>query len=84
MLFTSPSGAVQIVAIWIGILGCILLPNNRCLIMIFLTIPPLIANILLLKRPVTAGWGLIVPSWLMGRKHTPSQRNKTIIDLFTT
>lgn len=64
MLFTSPSGAVQIVAIWIGILGCILLPNNRCLVVISLTIPPIIGNILLLKLPLTAGWGLIISSWL--------------------
>ncbi|EYE99853.1 pantothenate transporter [Aspergillus ruber CBS 135680] len=64
MLFTSPSGAVQIVAIWIGIFGCILLPNSRCLVVMSLAIPPLIGNILLLKLPLTAGWGLIVSPWL--------------------
>ncbi|PYH56941.1 pantothenate transporter [Aspergillus niger CBS 101883] len=64
MLYTSPSGAVQIVAIWIGVLGCQLLPNNRSLVVILLSIPPLIGNVLLLKLPLTTGWGLIVSSWL--------------------
>ncbi|PYH37483.1 major facilitator superfamily transporter [Aspergillus neoniger CBS 115656] len=67
MLYTSPSGAVQIVAIWIGVLGCQLLPNNRSLVVILLSIPPLIGNILLLKLPLTTGWGLIVSSWLLLR-----------------
>lgn len=66
MLYTSPSGAVQIVAIWIGVLGCQLLPNNRSLVVILLSIPPLIGNVLLLKLPLTTGWGLIVSSWLVG------------------
>ncbi|PYI00506.1 MFS general substrate transporter [Aspergillus sclerotiicarbonarius CBS 121057] len=64
MLCTSPSGAVQILAIWVGIFGCFILPRNRCVVVIFLTIPPLIGNILLLKLPISAGWGLIMSSWL--------------------
>ncbi|CAI7657862.1 unnamed protein product [Penicillium discolor] len=65
MLFTSPSGAVQIVAIWVGVIACIVLPNKRCLVIIFLAIPPLIGNVLLLKLPLTNQWGLIVCSWLV-------------------
>ncbi|KAJ5639048.1 uncharacterized protein N7484_006910 [Penicillium longicatenatum] len=64
MLFTSPSGAIQILAIWIGVFACRCLPNNRCLVIILLSIPPFVANILLLKLPLTSGWGLIVSSWL--------------------
>ncbi|RWQ94080.1 major facilitator superfamily domain-containing protein [Paecilomyces variotii] len=64
MLYTSPSGAVQIVFIWIGVLGCFLMPNKRCLVVIFLIIPPFVGNILLLRLPISAGWGLIVASWL--------------------
>ncbi|XHG08810.1 hypothetical protein AWENTII_011901 [Aspergillus wentii] len=64
MLYTSPSGALQMAFIWLGMLGCLVLPNNRSLIVIFLAIPPLVGNILLLKLPLSAGWGLIVSSWL--------------------
>ena len=65
MLFTSPSGAVQIIAIWIGVLACVAIPNRRCLVIMFLSIPPLIGNVLLLKLPLSNGWGLIVSSWLV-------------------
>ncbi|OJK01773.1 hypothetical protein ASPACDRAFT_1867479 [Aspergillus aculeatus ATCC 16872] len=64
MLYTAPSGAVQILAIWASLAGCYLLPNNRCLVVMVMTIPPLVGNILLLKLPLTAGWALIVASWL--------------------
>ncbi|RAH82420.1 pantothenate transporter [Aspergillus japonicus CBS 114.51] len=64
MLYTAPSGAVQILAIWISLAGCYLLPNYRCLVLMMMTIPPLVGNILLLKLPLTAGWGLIASSWL--------------------
>lgn len=65
VLYGSPSGAVQVLFLWIGVLGVTLLPNNRSLIIMVLIIPPLIGNILLLKLPVDAGWGLIVASWLV-------------------
>lgn len=64
MLFTSPSGAVQILFIWIGILGCLVFPHRRVMVALILVIPPLIGNILLMKLPISAGWGLIVASWL--------------------
>lgn len=67
MLLTAPSGAVQMVMIWIGMLGCYLLPNNRCLVLILLCIPPLVGNLLLMKLPLSASWGLIVSSWLVSR-----------------
>lgn len=40
-------------------------PKNRCAVVLVLIIPPLIGNILLLKLQVSAGWGLIVASWLV-------------------
>ncbi|KAL1982001.1 hypothetical protein VTN96DRAFT_1825 [Rasamsonia emersonii] len=64
MLYAAPSGAVQVCFIWIGILGCFLLPKNRSLVVLLLIIPPLIGNCLLLKLPLTAGWGMIGSSWL--------------------
>ena len=66
MLYTAPSGAVQILFIWIGVLGCYLFPKNRSLIVMVLVIVPLVGNILLLKLSISAGWGLIVASWLVG------------------
>ena len=65
MLYTSPSGAVQIGFVWVGILFCYLWPNRRCAILIGLTIVPLTGVILLFALPLTAGWGMIVASWLV-------------------
>ncbi|KAJ5807978.1 major facilitator superfamily domain-containing protein [Penicillium riverlandense] len=64
MLYTSPTGAVQIVFIWVGIFLCYLWPNRRCAITIGLTIVPLTGIILLFVLPLSAGWGMIVASWL--------------------
>ncbi|KAL4895504.1 major facilitator superfamily domain-containing protein [Aspergillus ambiguus] len=64
VLYGSPSGAVQIVFIWIAVIGCLLLPQKRSLIVMVLTIPPLIGNVLLLKLPLSTKWGLVVASWL--------------------
>ncbi|RDW64730.1 pantothenate transporter-2 [Coleophoma cylindrospora] len=64
MLYGAPSGAVQIFFIWVGVLGCFLWPNRRSLIVMILIIVPLVGNILLLKLSVSAGWGMIVASWL--------------------
>ncbi|KAL1961496.1 hypothetical protein VTN77DRAFT_1675 [Rasamsonia byssochlamydoides] len=64
MLYAAPSGAVQVCFIWIGILGCFLLPKKRSVVVLMLIIPPLIGNCLLLKLPLSAGWGMIVSSWL--------------------
>ncbi|KAH8697810.1 putative allantoate permease [Talaromyces proteolyticus] len=64
LLYGSPSGALQILFIWISVLGCFLFPKNRCAVVMVLIIPPLVGNILLLKLPLAAGWGVIVASWL--------------------
>jgi hypothetical protein len=52
MLYTAPSGAVQIIFIWVGVLGCYLLPKKRSLIVMLLIIIPLVGNILLLKLSI--------------------------------
>ncbi|KAE8140837.1 MFS general substrate transporter [Aspergillus pseudotamarii] len=64
MLYTSPSGAIQIIFIWVGIIFCWLWPNRRCAIAIGLSIVPLTGIILLFALPLSAGWGMIVASWL--------------------
>ncbi|KAL4888015.1 major facilitator superfamily domain-containing protein [Aspergillus ambiguus] len=64
MLYTSPSGAVQIVFVWVGIVLCQIWPNRRCAIIVGLTIIPLTGIILLFALPLSAGWGMIVASWL--------------------
>ncbi|KIW80707.1 hypothetical protein Z517_07323 [Fonsecaea pedrosoi CBS 271.37] len=64
MLYTSPSGAVQIFFIWVGIALCFIWPNRRCCIIVGLVMIPLTGIILLFTLPLTAGWGMIVASWL--------------------
>ncbi|KAE8374448.1 pantothenate transporter [Aspergillus bertholletiae] len=64
MLYTSPSGAVQIVFIWLGMFLCYFWPNRRCAVVIGLTVVPLTGIILLFALPLSAGWGMIVASWL--------------------
>lgn len=65
MLYTSPSGAVQIVFVWISLAFVYLWPNHRCAIVIGLTIVPLTGIILLFVLPLSAGWGMIIASWLV-------------------
>ena len=64
LLYGSPSGAVQIVFIWIGVGACWLFPNSRSLIVLCISIVPLVGCILLIVLPIDAGWGMIVASWL--------------------
>ena len=64
MLYGSPSGAVQIVFIWVGVAACWFFPNRRCLIVLLISIIPLVGCVLLIVLPTTAGWGKIVASWL--------------------
>lgn len=64
MLYTAPSGAVQILLLWIGVVGCWFFPRNRTHVVLALIIPPLIGNVLLLKLSLDAGWGMIAASWL--------------------
>jgi hypothetical protein len=65
MLYTSPSGAIQIGFVWLGIGLCYLWPNRRCAIVIGLTIVPLTGIILLFTLPLSAGWGMIAASWIV-------------------
>jgi len=65
MLYTAPSGAVQVAFLWIGVAGCWIFPQNRSLVTMALIIPPLIGNVLLLKLTVDAGWGMIASAWLV-------------------
>ncbi|KAI4603818.1 hypothetical protein KJ359_003638 [Pestalotiopsis sp. 9143b] len=64
MLYTAPSGAVQVLVLWIGVVGCWLFPRNRTLVVMALIIPPLVGTVLLLKLSTDSGWGMIVASWL--------------------
>ena len=64
LLYGSPSGAVQIVFIWIGVAACWFFPNSRCVIVMLLSIVPLVGCILLTVLPTSAGWGMIIASWL--------------------
>ncbi|KAH7350139.1 major facilitator superfamily transporter [Plectosphaerella cucumerina] len=64
MLYLAPSGAVQIALLWIGVIGCMLFPNNRTYVALALVIPPLIGTVLLLKLSLDAGWGMIAAAWL--------------------
>ncbi|KAK7698023.1 hypothetical protein SLS64_012901 [Diaporthe eres] len=64
MLYTAPSGAVQITMLWIGVLGCVLMPRNRTIVALALVIPPLAGTICLLKLSLDSGWGMIAASWL--------------------
>lgn len=64
MLYTAPSGVIQITMLWIGVLGCVLMPRNRTFVAILLIIPPMAGTICLLKLSLNAGWGMIAASWL--------------------
>lgn len=64
ILYGSPSGAIQIAFIWIGVAGCWIFPNRRGLVVLCITIVPLVGCTLLTILPLSAGWGMIVASWL--------------------
>ncbi|KAK6206986.1 major facilitator superfamily transporter [Colletotrichum tabaci] len=64
MLYTAPSGAVQIGMLWIGVCGCMLFPKNRTLVALVLILPPLAGNVLLMKLSTNSGWGMIAASWI--------------------
>lgn len=65
MLYTAPSGAAQVLLLWVGVAGCWLFPTNRTLVVLALIIPPFVGNVLLLKLSLDSGWGMIVSSWLV-------------------
>lgn len=64
LLYTIPSGVVQILLLWMGVFACMLLPKNRTAVALVLVLPPLIGNIFLMRLTSKAGWGMIVASWL--------------------
>lgn len=68
MLYTAPSGAVQVLVLWIGVVGCWLFPRNRTLVVMALIVPPLVGTVLLLKLSTDSGWGMIVASWLVSAR----------------
>ncbi|CAA9956601.1 Major facilitator superfamily transporter [Pyrenophora teres f. maculata] len=63
LLHGSPSSAVQIVAIWIGIIACLIWLQKRSLIIIGLVAIPLTGYIMLLALPLR-GWPIIIAAWL--------------------
>lgn len=73
MLYTAPSGAVQITMLWIGAAACMLMPRNRTLVALGLVIPPLVGCICLLRISLDAGWGMIVASWLVSFAYSLSE-----------
>ncbi|KAJ5246356.1 hypothetical protein N7468_001339, partial [Penicillium chermesinum] len=64
MLYTAPSGAVQIALLWVGTSLVYMFPRQRTFVVLALIIPPLVGTIFLLKLSLSAEWGLIVASWL--------------------
>lgn len=64
VLYTAPSGAVQVLMLWIGVIACWIFPHNRTHVILALIIPPMVGNVLLLKLSLNAGWGMIAASWL--------------------
>ncbi|KAI1338369.1 major facilitator superfamily transporter [Xylariaceae sp. FL0016] len=64
ILYTAPSGALQILLLWVGVAGCFVFPGNRCAVILGLCVPPLVGNVLLMKLSVASGWSMIVSSWL--------------------
>lgn len=65
MLYTAPSGAVQIALLWVGTVLVMVFPRQRNFIVLVLVIPPLIGTIFLLKLDLSAKWGLIVAAWVV-------------------
>ncbi|SCW03849.1 LAFE_0H00364g1_1 [Lachancea fermentati] len=64
MEYGSPSGAVQLMFVWIGVLLVKIFPKERALISILLVCVPLVGNIMLLCLSSSSGWWVIVASWL--------------------
>ncbi|KAE8412950.1 major facilitator superfamily domain-containing protein [Aspergillus pseudocaelatus] len=64
MLYTAPSGAVQMALLWIGVALATILPRQRTLVALMLIIPPLVGTVFLFKLDLTAEWGMIAMSWL--------------------
>ncbi|GMF95109.1 unnamed protein product [Aspergillus oryzae] len=68
MLYTAPSGAVQMALLWIGVALAAILPRQRTLVALMLIIPPLVGTVFLFKLDLSAEWGMIAMSWLGNTK----------------
>lgn len=77
MLYTAPSGAVQVALLWIGTGLATLIPRQRTLVALILIIPPLVGTVMLLKLDQSAGWAMIAMSWLV--RLLPSGPQTTIL-----
>ena len=64
MLVGLPSGAIQIIAVWISALGIRWTRDVRSFWGFLMTVVPLIGSILLLCLPKSDKWGIVVATWL--------------------
>lgn len=64
ILHTAPSGAVQMLLLWIGLALCYVFRRHRSFVVIIVSIPPLIGSPFLMILTADAGWSLIVTGWL--------------------
>ena len=64
MLVGLPGGVFQIATIWAAALGMRYTTNKRWLMGILLSSVPLVGSILLMTLPASAGWGIVVSTWL--------------------
>jgi MFS family permease len=71
LLYGSPSGAVQIAFICVGVGLCWIL-ERRALSIMLIGLVPLIGSILLFVLPTANSWGIIVASWLSSINNTAS------------
>lgn len=63
MKYGTPSGAVQLAFVWIGVLLVRIIPKERSLICIALIGVPIAGNIMLLCLKKSSGWWVIVGAW---------------------
>ncbi|KAH3669223.1 hypothetical protein OGAPHI_001344 [Ogataea philodendri] len=64
MEYSSPSGAIQFLVIWIGVGMLLMIPKQRCIVIMILTLVPLAGNIMLVCMRHSSGWGVITGGWL--------------------
>lgn len=62
--YGSPSGAVQLACIWIGVAALHFFPKQRIIVIGLLILIPIAGNIMLLVLRERGGWGVIVGAWL--------------------
>lgn len=64
MLVGLPSGAVQIIAVWISALGMRWTKDMRSWWGFFMTLVPLVGSITMLSLPKSDKWGIVISTWL--------------------